>query len=83
LKWASFDEDTAFWISELVEAEKSRVNRETQTRVNPQSSEGIQTAAASTPDGTVSSAPGVDPSADRESHRDQAGGAKPSAIDLK
>jgi hypothetical protein len=77
LKWALFDEDTAFWISELLEAERSRVNGEPRTRANPQSSEEIQAAAASTPSGTVSGGPGVNPSGDRESHSSQARGASP------
>jgi hypothetical protein len=77
LKWPLLDEDTAFWISELVEAERSRVNGETQTRAIPQSSEGGRAVAASTPGGTVSSAPGVDPSADRESRSSQGRGASP------
>ena len=77
LKWPLFDEDTAFWISELVEAERSRVNGETQTHAIPQSSEGSRAVAASKPGGTVSSAPGVDPSGDRESRSSQARGASP------
>jgi hypothetical protein len=77
LKWPLFDEDTAFWISELVEAERSRVNGETQTRAIPQGSEGRRAVAASTPGGTVSSAPGVDPSGDREPRSSQARGASP------
>ena len=33
LKWPVFDQDTAFWVSELVEAERARVNgAEAQTR---------------------------------------------------
>jgi hypothetical protein len=68
LKWPVFDQDTAFWISELVEAERMRVNgAEMQTPAMPQNSEKMQAVEASTPGGTVSSAPGVDPSGDRES----------------
>ena len=78
LKWPVFDQDTAFWVSELVEAERMRVNgAETQTRAMPQNSEKMQAAEASTPGGTVSSAPGADPSGDRESRSSQARGASP------
>jgi biotin operon repressor len=77
LNWPSFDEDTAFWISELLEAERARAQGETQTRAIPQSSEGKQAAAASTPGGTVSNTPGPDPSGDHESRNSQAHGANP------
>ena len=77
LNWPSFDQDTAFWISELVEAERAKAHGETQTRAIPQSSEGNQAAAASTPGGTVSTAPGADPSGDHESRNSQAHGANP------
>ena len=67
LKWPRFDEDTAFWVSELVEAERARVNSaEAQSRAMPQNSERIRAAEASTPGDTVSNAPGADPSWDRE-----------------
>jgi hypothetical protein len=69
LKWPRFDQDTAFWVSELVEAEKARVNgAEAHTRAMPQNSEKMRAVEASTPGGTVSSAPGSDPSGDRELH---------------
>jgi hypothetical protein len=77
LKWPAFDQDTAFWVSELVEAESARVNGETQTRAMPQNSERMRAAEVSTPDGTVSNAPGADPSGDRELHSSQARGASP------
>jgi hypothetical protein len=78
LKWPVFDQDTAFWVSELVEVERTRVNgAEGQTRAMPQNSERTRAAAASTPGGTVSSAPGSDPSGDRESRSSQARGASP------
>jgi len=78
LKWPAFDQDTAFWVSELVEAERMRVNGAgTQTRATPQNSENMQAAEASTLGGTVSSAPGADPSGDRESRNSQARGASP------
>ncbi len=78
LKWPRFDQDTAFWVSELVEAERARVNGAgAQTRAMPQNSEKMWAAEASTPGGTVSSAPGSDPSGDRESHSSQARAASP------
>jgi hypothetical protein len=78
LKWPVFDPDTAFWVSELVEAERMSVNgAETQTRAMSQNSEKMRAAEASTPGGTVSSAPAVDPSGDRESRSSQARGANP------
>jgi predicted DNA-binding protein YlxM (UPF0122 family) len=78
LKWPVFDQDTAFWVSELVEAERARVNgAETQTPAMPQNSEKMRAAEASTPGGTASSAPGSDPSADRESRSSQARAASP------
>jgi hypothetical protein len=78
LKWRVFDEDTAFWVSELVEAEKARVTgAEAQTHAMPQNSERIRAPEVSTPAGTVSSAPGVGPSGDLESRSSQARGASP------
>jgi len=78
LKWPRFDQDTAFWVSELVEAERARLNgAEAQTRAMPQNSEKVRAAEASTPGDTVSSAPGSDPSGDRASRSSQARAASP------
>ena len=78
LKWPVFDQDTAFWVSELVEAERARLNgAEAQTRAMPQNSEKMRAAEVSTPADTVSSAPESDPSADRESRSSQARAASP------
>jgi predicted transcriptional regulator len=78
LKWPVFDQDTAFWVSELVEAERARLNgAEAQTRAMPQNSENVRAAEASTPGDTVSSAPGSDPSGDRASRSSQARAASP------
>jgi hypothetical protein len=78
LKWPVFDEDTAFWVSELVEAEKARVTgAEAQTHAMSQNSERIGAPEVSMPAGTVSSAPGVGPSGDLESRSSQARGASP------
>ncbi|HXI43582.1 MAG TPA: hypothetical protein VNH83_26605 [Bryobacteraceae bacterium] len=78
LKWPAFDQDTAFWVSELLETERARVKgAEAQTRAMSQNSERMEVTEVSTPDGTVSNAPGADPSGDRESHSSQARGANP------
>jgi hypothetical protein len=78
LKWAVFDQDTAFWVSELVEAERTRViGAEGQTRAMPQNSERTRAAEASTPADTVSSAPGSDPSGDHASRSSRARAASP------
>jgi hypothetical protein len=78
LKWPSFDRDTAFWISELVEAERARVNvAEMQPRASSRNPERAQAAEASTSGGTVSNGSEADPSADRESRGSQARGASP------
>jgi hypothetical protein len=78
LKWSVFDQDTVFWVSELVEIERARVNgTEAQTRARSQNSEKIREAEVSTPDGIVSNASGIGPSEDRESHNNQARGASP------
>src|ERR1700730_3901174 len=78
LKWAVFDQDTSFWVSELVEAERARLNgAEAQTRAMPQNSEEMGAVEASTPGDTVSSAPGSDPSGDRASRSSQARAASP------
>jgi hypothetical protein len=67
LKWPLFDGDTAFWISELLEAENGRVNgAEMQPRASSRNPERTQAAEVSTRDGTVSNVSEADPSADRE-----------------
>jgi hypothetical protein len=78
LKWPVFDQDTAFWVSELVEAERARVTgAEAQTHAMSQNLERVQAPEVSTPGGIVSNAPEADPSADRESRSSQARGASP------
>lgn len=78
LKWQRLDQDTAFWVSELVDAERARVNgAEAQPRAMSQNSEKMRAAEASTPGGTVSSAPGSDPSGDHESRSSQVRAASP------
>src|SRR5260370_39311385 len=78
LKWPRFDQDTAFWVSEFVEAERARINSaEAQPRAMSQNSEKIRAAEASTPAGTVSNTPGAGPSGDHESRSSQARGARP------
>jgi transcriptional regulator with XRE-family HTH domain len=78
LKWPMFDQDTAFWLSELVETERARVNgAEAQSRAMSQNSEKIRGAVASTSGDTVSNTPGADPSGDHESRSNLARGASP------
>jgi hypothetical protein len=78
INWPLLDEDTTFWVSELLEAEKIRANGSgVRTRASSRSSEGQQVAEASMPDGTASSAPEADPSEDRASHNNRARGASP------
>ena len=78
LKWPRLDQDTAFWVSELVEAEKAKVNgAEAQPRAKPQNSEMTRATGVSTPGGTVSNTPEADPSGDHESRNSQARGASP------
>ena len=78
LKWQLFDGDTAFWISELLEAERARVNgAETQPRASSRNLERTQAAEVSTPGGTASNGSEADPSGGRESRSSQARGASP------
>ena len=78
LKWPVFDQDTAFWVSELVETERARVNGAgAQTLAMTQNSERMRAPDVSTPDGTVSNAHGADPSGDHESRSSPARGASP------
>jgi len=78
LKWPRFDQDTAFWVSELVEAERARVNGgEAQPRAMSQNSEKIRAAEPSRPDDSVSNASEADPSGDHELRSSQARGASP------
>jgi hypothetical protein len=68
----------SFWVSELLEAEKIRVNGAgTRSRANSRSSEGSQAAEASMPDDSASSTPEADPSEDLVSHNNRARGASP------
>ena len=78
INWPLLDADTTFWVSELLEAERIRVNGSgMRTRATSRSSEGQQAAEASMPDGTASSAPEADPSEDRASHNNRARAASP------
>jgi hypothetical protein len=78
INWPLLDEDTTFWVSELLEDERIRVNGSgVRTRASSRSSEGQQAAEASMPDETASSAPEADPSEDRASHNNRARGASP------
>ena len=78
INWPLLDEDTTFWVSELLEAERIRVNGSgVRTRASSRSSEVQQAAGASMPAGTASSAPEADPSEDRASHNNRARAASP------
>jgi hypothetical protein len=56
INWSLLDEDTTFWVSELLEAEKIRVTGSgTRTRASSRSSDESQAAEASTFDGSASS----------------------------
>jgi hypothetical protein len=78
LKWPLFDGDTAFWISELVEAERASVNSAgMHPRASSRNLERTQAAEVSTPGGTVSNGSEADPSGGRESRSSQARGASP------
>jgi predicted transcriptional regulator len=78
LKWKLFDEDTAFWVSELVETERARVNgAEMQPGASSRNPERPQADEVSTDGGTVSNAPEADPSGHHELRSSQARGASP------
>ena len=79
INWPLLDEDTTFWVSELLEAEKIRVNGSgTRTRANSRSSEKTQGAGASNSHGTASRMLVADPCEDPASHRNQAHDASPA-----
>jgi hypothetical protein len=78
INWSLLDEDTTFWVSELLKAEKIRVTGSgTRTRANSRNSDGSLAAAASTLDGNASSTLEADPSEDPVSHNSRARGASP------
>jgi len=78
INWSLLDEDTTFWVSDLLEAERVSVNEAgTRPRANSRSSEGTQAAEASTSDGNSSSTPEADPCEDPVSHNSRARGASP------
>ena len=78
INWPLFDEDTNFWVSELLEAEKSRVNGSgTRTRANSRNLENTPEAEASTPDDTASSEPEADSFVDPVPRNNRARGASP------
>ena len=76
INWHLLDEDGSFWVKELIEAEKIKVNGVgTRSRANSRSAEGSREAAVSMPDDSASNAPEADPSADLVSHNNRARGA--------
>ena len=78
INWSLLDEDTTFWVSELLEAEKIRVTGSgTRTRASSRSSDGSQAAEASTFDGSASSTREADPCEDLGSRNSRVRGASP------
>jgi hypothetical protein len=79
INWSSLDEDTTFWVSELLEAEKLRVKGcGTRTRANSRSPDVSHGAELSTPDGNASSTLEADPCEDPVSHNSRVRGASPA-----
>lgn len=78
INWSLLDEDTTFWVSELLEGEKIRVTGSgTRTRANSRSSDGVLAAEASTLDGNASNTLEADPYEDLGSRNSRARGASP------
>lgn len=78
INWSLLDEDTTFWVSELLEAEKIRVTGSgTRTRASSRSSDRSQAAEASTFDGSASSTREADPCEDLGSRNSRGRGASP------
>jgi predicted DNA-binding protein YlxM (UPF0122 family) len=76
INWQLLDEEGSFWVAELIEAEKIKVNGAgTRLRANSRSAEGSREAALSMPHDNASNAPEADPSADLVSHNNRAHGA--------
>lgn len=76
INWSLLDEDTTFWVSELLEAEKIRVTGSgTRTRANSGSSDGVLAAEASTLDGNASNTLEADPYEDLGSRNSLVRGA--------
>jgi hypothetical protein len=76
INWHLLDEDASFWVTDLIEAEKVKVNGVgTRSRANSRSVEGSREAAVSMPDDSASNALEADPSADLVSHNNRARGA--------
>ena len=73
INWPLLDEDTTFWVSELLEAERMRVSGSgTRTRANSRNWGGAQAAEGSMSRGTVSSTSAAHPFEDPVSHRNRA-----------
>jgi hypothetical protein len=73
IHWSLLDEDDAFWVSELVEAEKIKANGNgTRPRASSRNSAGTSVAATSIPHDTVSNMPEADPFGDRVSRSNRA-----------
>ena len=78
INWPLFDEDTTFWVSELLEAEKSRVSGSgTRTHANSRNLERTPAAEASMSDDTASSEPEADSFGGPVPRNNRARGASP------
>jgi transposase len=78
INWTLLDEDTKFWVSELLEAERIRVNGSgTRTRANSRSSDAMQAAEPSMSDSSASNTPEADPCEDPAWRNNRARGASP------
>ena len=78
INWPLFDEDTTFWVSELLEAGRSRVNGSgTRTRASSQNLARTPAAEASISDDSASSEREADPFEDPVSRNSRARGASP------
>ena len=76
INWPLLDEDTKFWVSELLETERTRVNGSgARTRASSRKSGRDEATETSRSRGTPSSRCESDPYEDPASHRNQARGA--------
>jgi hypothetical protein len=76
INWTLLDEDTTFWVSEILEAERIRVNGSgTRTLANSRNLEKMRAAGVSMSDGKASSAPEADPCAGPGLHNNRVRGA--------
>ena len=78
INWSLLDEDTTFWVSELLEAERTRVSgSRARTPANSRSSEETPGAETSNSHGTASNTLAAAPCEDPASHHNRARAASP------